>query len=361
MERAVTVTFKKDRLLPLDLLRGVAASVVAVGHADVFSHIDFTLCVVFFYVLSGYVLAYAYGDAIGSNRMTAYDFVVIRIARLYPLHISTAAFVAGMWAVSVVYFHHRLSNLSNLTAGGVLETVTLTQSLFTGGWSLNTPSWSIAAELWCGLIILPLCSSSRRLCSVAVVVCVLAYIATAMNGGFIGSTTWRYGTALGCFAVGWGLHFFHVDRGAWVGWAIAVCAFLSMMFSPISAEGRPLLEFVYVVAFALVVFLLADAKMPEWTSGLASLSGDLSYGIYLWHWPLLCAVATLPLPKAVKAIIFAPLLVAVCLLSFRYFEVPARRSIRALMLHRAQWSSGKAAASLAGGTAEEALVQGPLR
>jgi len=81
--------------------------------------------------------------------------------------------------------------------------------------------------------------------------------------------TWRYGTALGCFAVGWGLHFLRIDRGAWIGWAIAVFAFTSMMFSPISADGRPLLEFGYVVAFALVVLLLADAKMPEWTSGLA--------------------------------------------------------------------------------------------
>src|SRR6516162_921127 len=68
MERAVTTTFKKDRLLPLDLLRGLAASVVAVGHANVFSNLDYSLCVVFFYILSGYVLAYAYGEAIGSDR-----------------------------------------------------------------------------------------------------------------------------------------------------------------------------------------------------------------------------------------------------------------------------------------------------
>jgi peptidoglycan/LPS O-acetylase OafA/YrhL len=289
MERAVTTTYKKNRLLPLDLLRGVAASVVAVGHAGVLSHIDFTLCVVFFYVLSGYVLAYAYGAAIGSDRMTAYDFVVIRIARLYPLHILTAAFVAVMWTVSVVLFHHRLSNLSNPTTSGVLETITLTQSLFTGSWSLNTPSWSIAAELWCGLIILPLCSPSRMLRSVAVVLCVLAYIATAMNWGFIGSTTWRYGTALGCFAVGWGVHFFRIDRGAWIGWAIAVFAFVSVMFSPISANGRPMLEFLYLLAFALVVFLLADAKMPEWTSSFARLSGDLFYRRRTWPQNLQCS------------------------------------------------------------------------
>jgi peptidoglycan/LPS O-acetylase OafA/YrhL len=353
MERAVTLTFKKDRLLPLDLLRGLAASVVAVGHANVFSHLDFSLCVVFFYILSGYVLAYAYGDAIGSGRMTAYDFVVIRIARLYPLHFLTAAFVAVMWTISVVLFHHGLSNLSNPTISGVLETVTLTQSLFTGGWSLNTPSWSIAAELWCGLIVLPLCSSSRMLRGIAVVVCVLAYVATTMNGGFIGSTTWRYGTALGCFAVGWGLHFFRVDRGAWIGWSIAVFAFTSMMFSPISADGRPLIEFAYVVAFALVVFLLADAKMPEWTSGLARLSGDLSYGIYLWHWPLLCAVGMLPLPRVARGLIFVPVLVIVCLLSFKYFEIPARRLIRTRMLR------SEKALSPAGKIAEENFAAGP--
>jgi peptidoglycan/LPS O-acetylase OafA/YrhL len=211
MERAVTDTFKKSRLLPLDLLRGIAATVVAAGHANVLWDIDYTLCVVFFYVLSGYVLSYAYGDAIGSRRMSAYDFVVIRIARLYPLHILTAAFVAVSWTAWFLLLHHGPPNVSKPTASGVLETITLTQSLFTAGWSLNTPSWSIAAELWCGLIILPLCSCSRMLRSVAVVVCVLAYIATALKGGFIESHTWRYGTALGCFAVGWGLHFFSVE------------------------------------------------------------------------------------------------------------------------------------------------------
>lgn len=55
---------------------------------------------------------------------------------------------------------------------------------------------------------------------------------------------------------------------------------------------------------------------------------DLSYGIYLWHWPLLWAVGTLPLPKAVKVLIFVPLLVGVCLFNFKYFEVPARRFAR---------------------------------
>jgi peptidoglycan/LPS O-acetylase OafA/YrhL len=242
-------------------------------------------------------------------------------------------------------FHHQADLTVDL--GNVLENITLTQSLFTGHWSLNTPSWSIGAEFWCGLIILPLCSSSRTLRSVAVIVCILAFIGTDVSGGFLASKTGRFATAFGCFAVGAGLRFVHVKGGAWIGWAIAIGAFVSMMFLPISAEGRPLLEFAYVVAFALIVLLLADAKIPHWASGLANLSGDLSYGIYLWHWPLLFALAMLPIPRAAKALIFAPLLVATCLLSFRYFEIPARRSIRALLLRRAQWSSKKVATLLA--------------
>src|SRR3954464_14566979 len=88
---------ERQRLLALDLMRGVAALMVAFGHAGFLPNhygATFSMCVAFFFILSGYVLTHAYGTEL---RKPGFDsvraFLVIRLARLYPLHIVTWAIV----------------------------------------------------------------------------------------------------------------------------------------------------------------------------------------------------------------------------------------------------------------------------
>jgi peptidoglycan/LPS O-acetylase OafA/YrhL len=331
MHAATTSTFSRDRLLPLDMLRGIAALIVAIGHAGLLSRSkdDYTMCVAFFYILSGYVLSYSYGAAISSARMTAYQFVIARIARLYPLHIATAAAVGVMWTAAVFFRGHRPPDL---TVADVVETVTLTQSLYSGTWSLNLPSWSIGAEFWCGLILLPLCWPSRRGRVAVLIVAAIIFIAVDLNGGFIASVRGRYGIAMGCFAIGWSLHFVRLQIKSWLGWAIVFCAFLSLIFPAIPAEGHPLVELLYIAAFAASVLLLANGTMPKGTQRVASLSGDLSYGIYLWHWPLQRVLG--PILTPAELLLFLTCLITISWLSFRVFECPMKNHIRAFALLR---------------------------
>jgi peptidoglycan/LPS O-acetylase OafA/YrhL len=219
----------------------------------------------------------------------------------------------------------------DLTFVGVMETVTLTQSLFSGGWSLNLPSWSIGAEFWCGFIMLPLLWPWRWGRAAAILVAGTLFVAADLNGGFIASATGRYGIAAGCFVIGWGLHYVHHRNAAWLGWLIAVCAFVAVMFPPIYADGRPLIELIYVATFAAVVSLLSNAVVPKGMRRLASLLGDLSYGIYLWHWPL---ERIMPVSTTAEVLRFLVCLIAISWLSFRFFELPMKRNIRTLALRR---------------------------
>lgn len=88
----------------LDGMRGIAAICVAVMHAQVllgvFPHSGF-LAVDFFFVLSGFVISYAYEDRL-QHGLSPGRFTLIRLIRLYPLYIlgvilaHSARFVGGV-------------------------------------------------------------------------------------------------------------------------------------------------------------------------------------------------------------------------------------------------------------------------
>ena len=142
--------------------------------------IDYTMCVAFFFILSGYVLSHAYGEAILAGKINLLAYIVLRLARLYPLHILTAVVMV------VLLINENASGA--ITRGRALETIFLMQSLFTGGWSLNAPSWSIGAEFWAGLIIVPLCSRHPYLRAFALCAAAAAFVAVDFDAGFMAAT-----------------------------------------------------------------------------------------------------------------------------------------------------------------------------
>ena len=82
-------TVRQPRFATLDGLRGVAAVSVALMHGKMWlpAHLFYRayLAVDFFFMLSGFVIAYAYEANLVSGALSFRRFALIRAIRLYPI------------------------------------------------------------------------------------------------------------------------------------------------------------------------------------------------------------------------------------------------------------------------------------
>ena len=151
------------RFISLDSWRGIAALSVALLHFNAAWHgYDWTfqrfihLFVDFFFVLSGLVIAQAYGDRLATPRGTA-SFLIRRFGRIWPLHAAVllgfAAVEAAKW-IAITILGMPAETPPFAEAGAVpasefpLHLALLHGIGFTDRLTWNTPSWSISAEFW---------------------------------------------------------------------------------------------------------------------------------------------------------------------------------------------------------------------
>ena len=156
---------KAKKLLYLESLRGFAALIVVLYHGNLmFSESFLNISIInhgyvmvdFFFVLSGFVIAYNYAD-----RITKWRDVVIfqtrRFLRLYPLHFVTFLLFVGIEGAKYL-FEIRSGIAANNPAfstndwGAVLSNLSLTHSFAENDMTFNDPSWSISAEFYTYLL-----------------------------------------------------------------------------------------------------------------------------------------------------------------------------------------------------------------
>jgi peptidoglycan/LPS O-acetylase OafA/YrhL len=156
-------TKSQPYLTTLTPLRGIAALLVVIYHSNLmfipflppgYTHFldNGWLWVDFFFVLSGFIMCYAYGKYFnnGITKDSYKKYLGARFARVYPLH-----FITTIWAfVCVVCIVHFSTHLDPFFAEifnpkAFPACLLLIQSLhlyFTP--PLNTPSWSLSTEWW---------------------------------------------------------------------------------------------------------------------------------------------------------------------------------------------------------------------
>jgi peptidoglycan/LPS O-acetylase OafA/YrhL len=116
-----------------------------------------------------------------------------------------------------------------------------------------------------------------------------------------------------------------------VGWvSLAVLLLTASSLAPFSVSWRGLIAAVASVGLILAVMARTD---PSLTGGLSrpamTYLGQISYGTYLWHWPVVLAIgALLDVQPWLLALLVIPVATGLASASYQLLELPIRRSRR---------------------------------
>src|SRR5690554_2832582 len=146
----------------LESLRGLAAIMVVLYHspfrfseASVAIVANSYLFVDLFFVLSGFVMAYAYGEKIRGG-MGFGEYVALRLGRLYPIHLFTLLLWLLYMLIKQYLYETGFGGTSQLDENNLYTFLT---NLFlihglgvNDSLSWNQPSWSISTEFFAYIV-----------------------------------------------------------------------------------------------------------------------------------------------------------------------------------------------------------------
>ncbi len=333
-----------DRFIALDAWRGLAALAVALYRLEAdgtFYALDFVrnswLFVDFFFVLSGFVIAFAYLDRIEDARSTL-KFTLRRFGRLWPLHIAMLlAFVA-------LEASHALRGEAAFEGAKapwtIMPELALAHGLgITGLTDWNSPSWSISTEFWTYIIFAALVLGFRRQMAVAatvVVVLSLGVLASVSPTGM--DVTFDYGF-LRCLA---GFFTGVLTLILWravkdcialpaptlleVGVLLAMVAFVALAGRSAASFAAP---FVFAVAVLVFAFQRGALSQVLLTRPMQAI-GEWSYAIYMTAYfiALIFNLKLVPklegLPMDAVAVAYLACVLVASWLAYRLIETPTR-------------------------------------
>lgn len=347
----------------LDGLRGVAAITVVCFHlfeAFATSHIDQGinhgyLAVDFFFILSGFVVGYAYDDR--WSTMTAGDFLKRRIIRLHPM-VVMGAFLGGMM------FYFQVCDVWDVSKVSVASLVVATfmNALLIPAipghevrglgemFPLNGPSWSLFFEYVGTLLYAFVLHKLPTKALTGVVIMAGIGLGTfAMAGpygdicaGFaLTEIEFTAGSLRLLFSFSAGLLLSRIFKPANVKgafWICSVCIVALLAVPRIGGAEQLWMNGMYdticcVVIFPILVYLGASGKTTTpVTAKICHFLGDLSYPLYMVHYPFIYLYYAWvknhkytfqeSLPGAIALVIGS---IVLAYLSLKFYDVPVRK------------------------------------
>lgn len=324
----------------IQAMRGLAVGVVVLYHSGLGIFAGGYLGVDIFFVVSGFLITSIILRDMNASNFNFSDFYSRRARRLLP-----AVYVTLLLVIIAATFFLTSTKFNEFTQQ-VTGTVTFTSNIFlyfqTGYFStraayvplLHTWSLSIEEQYYLFFPILMLLISTRYR-GVAVAVITLVSIVACFNLvarspslTFFATPTraWELGFgSLGAFFVG----FRRIEGLALILAvpALAICLFLP--FFPLSSPHPGISAL--LVCLATLILMLAKAPWIERSPLIQPMAalGDISYSLYLVHWPILAFAHVLLMSETLSPVIALPLIVLSVLLSilmYRYVEQPIRHS-----------------------------------
>ena len=285
------------RFVALDSWRGIAALGVVLHHVagdhGVVSmdwHLALGLCVDFFFVLSGFVIAGAYGERLATGYPIR-TFVWLRLGRIYPMHVVVLLiYIAVELVLAILGWTHggNPAFTANRDPGAILPTLLLVQAFTMPGQdSWNIQSWSISVEL--GLYIVWALAwklIGRAAIPLAVLVAAALMIMAAFRVEWMGAQMWAvrgfsgFGLGMGT----WWLHSALAAREPSPRLATALELAMVVAAGAAVATFAPLIVADPVFAGLVTVFAFQRGAVSRLLlRGPFVLVGTVSYSLYMIH------------------------------------------------------------------------------
>lgn len=369
MKQSSDLAASKPHYEILDGLRGVAALVVIIFHVlEIHSQGDHSkqiinhgyLAVDFFFMLSGFVISYAYDDRWG--KMTLKDFFKRRIIRLHPM------IIIGMIIGAVLFYFqdspglewgiHEVPVWKMLLVMAIGFTlIPVGKGLDIRGWSemhpLNGPAWSLFYEYIANIVYaLFLRKATKMVMGILVLIAAgvtLHYALTNANGDIIGGWSidphqLRIGFTRLAFPFLAGMFLAKTAKLKFTKNAFLIASFLLVLILSVPRIGgtdnlwmNGLYEcFCLMIMFPLIVWLGAGGKVKgKKGSKVCKFLGDISYPIYITHYPIMYIYMAwvtnnnLSLQESWHgALLSVVVAIAVAYVSMRFYDLPLREWLR---------------------------------
>lgn len=340
---------QSDRLFLLDGMRGLAAFAVIVDHVPSEALRTILpgrhLAVDFFFVLSGLVLARAYGASLsvpGGVRR----FLALRFVRLYPMYLlglflgaSGAAYTMLRGWIPFDPFDKSISLAANLfflpspvTIGAEIDNL----------YPYDGPAWTlffelIANGLWAFSAIF--LKGRLRLILLAVFAALagyLVFVTPVLGAGW----QWSYAhvglaRVLFSFLAGVTLHQLMTQyRLPRIPVIIPFCLFVFVLAFPVVESFRTAFDALVMIAvIPVTVLLAARTNVVRPVAWICDWLGSVSYGVYIIHVPMFLWLAyaglTQGLPGFCQVLLVAGVSAFVAQMATGLYEVPLRRWLTA--------------------------------
>lgn len=293
----------------LDSFRGLCALFVVVFHAPFLWHgsdNEFVkhsyLFVDFFFVLSGFVITFAYEDRLDSCRQVT-RFIFRRIGRLWPLHVFILGLFVGIELLKLILIATTsYSPQAAPFAGANSIPAIFSHLLFLHSLNVhdsttwNVPSWSISAEFYTYIVFAAVCLFVvQKRAFVFALLCGFACLGLYMwSDSYIGAThdygflRCVYGFLIGVFA--YKLHLLINEKiqevkSCSIVNGVELAAFFSIfVFVSLLQNSAVSLLAPFFFAFIVVVFSFEKGVVSKaMNTGPMVFIGMLSYSIYMVH------------------------------------------------------------------------------
>jgi peptidoglycan/LPS O-acetylase OafA/YrhL len=320
-----------------------------------------------FFCLSGFIFFWLYSEKIQGRNISWPEFWVLRLSRLYPLHLMTLLLVAIAQHLThwqdgefFVYRHNDFFHF-------VLQAMFASSWGFEKGDSFNGPIWSVSVEMALYAIFFLICRLNfLRWWQLAISIGCGYLLTKFSHHGLIGRGMISF------FAGGLSFYIFSdillLKPSRWTLRCLGVFTALMWIFIPINTQQNILYHFYLehlwsqnlgqpeqsvmgwiclntlpYISFEFLLFPLTIITLALWETNYGRLSqrlsllGNISYSSYLLHFPLeiICSgvALSLSIPKTffytpVAFISFFIVLILLSFYSYQFLERPCQLFIR---------------------------------